>query len=45
VRLHGSPSDEDAAIESLVENIKQRIAALIAAGAEHHRESSQRALP
>jgi 1-acyl-sn-glycerol-3-phosphate acyltransferase len=45
VRLHGSPSDEDAAIEALVESVKQRIAALIAAGTQRHRDSQQRALP
>jgi 1-acyl-sn-glycerol-3-phosphate acyltransferase len=45
VTLHGSPSDEDAAIEALVESVKQRIAALIAAGAEHQHAASQRALP
>jgi 1-acyl-sn-glycerol-3-phosphate acyltransferase len=39
IRLHGSPTDEDAAIEALVESVKQRIAALIAAGAERHHET------
>ena len=43
IRLHGSASDEDAAIEALVDSVKQRIAALIAAGSEHHQEN--RALP
>ena len=43
IRLHGSPTDEDAAIEALVESVKQRIAELIAAGNEHHHET--RALP
>jgi hypothetical protein len=43
LRLHGSPSDEDAAIEALVDSVKQRIAALIAAGNERHHET--RALP
>ncbi len=45
IRLHGSPSDEDAAIEALVESVKQRIAALIAAGAERHSAAQQKALP
>src|SRR5207248_10489830 len=47
IRLHGSPSDEDAAIDALVESVKQRIAALIirGAGAERDHESQQRALP
>ena len=43
IRLHGSPSDEDAAIEALVDSVKVRIAALIAAGTERHHET--RALP
>ena len=43
IHLHGSPTDEDAAIEALVDSVKVRIAALIAAGAERHHET--RALP
>ena len=45
VRLHGSPTDEDAAIEALVESVKQRIAALIAAGAQKQHAAQPRALP
>ncbi|HEX6837470.1 MAG TPA: 1-acyl-sn-glycerol-3-phosphate acyltransferase, partial [Polyangia bacterium] len=45
LRLHGSPTDEDAAIEALVESVKQRIAALISAGAEHQHAAQQKALP
>jgi 1-acyl-sn-glycerol-3-phosphate acyltransferase len=43
IHLTGSATDEDAAIETQVEAVKQRIAALIAEGAGRHQE--QRALP
>ena len=43
IMLSGSASDEDSVIEGHVESVKQRIAALIAAGAERHGE--QKALP
>jgi 1-acyl-sn-glycerol-3-phosphate acyltransferase len=41
--LEGAATDEDSVIEAHVESVKQRIAALIAAGTERHHE--QKALP